>query len=165
MSSIRQFPTLLTRCPPWIQRMFQVIGLPTTEGNNYGHKFILRALLVLLVFPIFEIFVVLTSSSSSSSSSSSLGRSNLFNNYYLLRLSFSYPPPPPSLSLSLSGKLSRITFQSLIHAYMYINNACNLISVHQYLSKDQLLDRFLNCLLYTSPSPRDQLSSRMPSSA
>ena len=45
-----------------------------------------------------------------------------------------------SLSLSLSlavstlcfvWKFSRITFQSLIHAYLYINNACNLISVHQ----------------------------------
>ena len=43
-----------------------------------------------------------------------------------------------SLSLSLSvstlcvvWKFSCIKFQSLIHAYMYINNACNLISVHQ----------------------------------
>ena len=27
------------------------------------------------------------------------------------------------------------------------------------------LDQFLNCLLYTSPSPRDPKTSRMPSSA
>ena len=48
-----------------------------------------------------------------------------------------------SLSLSLSLSLSRfvwkflcITFHSLIHAYMYINNACNLISTHQEHSMD-----------------------------
>ena len=28
-----------------------------------------------------------------------------------------------------------------------------------------LLKRFMSCLLYTSPSPRDQRGSRMPSSA
>ena len=33
-------------------------------------------------------------------------------------------------------KFSCITFHSLIHAYMYINNACNLISTHQQLRKD-----------------------------
>ena len=32
---------------------------------------------------------------------------------------------------SLSLSLSCITFHSLIHAYMYINNACKLISIHQ----------------------------------
>ena len=31
---------------------------------------------------------------------------------------------------------SCITFQSFIHAYMYINDACNFIFTHQYLSKD-----------------------------
>ena len=29
----------------------------------------------------------------------------------------------------------------------------------------EMLSRFKTCLLYTSPSPRDQLTSRMPSSA
>ena len=29
----------------------------------------------------------------------------------------------------------------------------------------ELLDQKINCLLYTSPSPRDSTSSRMPSSA
>ena len=35
---------------------------------------------------------------------------------------------------------------SLTHSclYVYINNACNLMSVHQQLSKDKLLDRLLN---------------------
>ena len=40
-------------------------------------------------------------------------------------------------------KFSCLTFHSLIHAYMYINNPCNLISTHQQLSKGYLLDRFL----------------------
>ena len=31
---------------------------------------------------------------------------------------------------------SYITFRSLIHAYMYINNACNFMFTHQQLSKD-----------------------------
>ena len=29
----------------------------------------------------------------------------------------------------------------------------------------QRLDKWINCLLYTSPSPRDRTRSRMPSSA
>ena len=33
------------------------------------------------------------------------------------------------------------------------------------LAKEQIGDRFDICLLYTSPSPRDEQSSRMPSSA
>ena len=44
-------------------------------------------------------------------------------------------------TLCFVWKFSCITFHSLIHAYIY--NACNLISIHQQLSKDQLLDRFL----------------------
>ena len=32
-------------------------------------------------------------------------------------------------------------------------------------SKNDLVDHFNDCLLYTSPSPRDQRGSRMPSSA
>ena len=34
-------------------------------------------------------------------------------------------------TLCFVWKFSCITFHSLIHAYMYINNASNLISVHQ----------------------------------
>ena len=36
-----------------------------------------------------------------------------------------------------------------------------------YLNEDLIgaLAQYLNCLLYTSPSPRDQSGSRMPSSA
>ena len=34
-----------------------------------------------------------------------------------------------------------------------------------YLSKIENIDQYYNCLLYTSPSPRDLSTSRMPSSA
>ena len=30
---------------------------------------------------------------------------------------------------------------------------------------DRVIEHYLSCLLYTSPSPRDQRGSRMPSSA
>ena len=34
-----------------------------------------------------------------------------------------------------------------------------------FISKEEFLRRVNNCLLYTSPSPRDRTRSRMPSSA
>ena len=37
--------------------------------------------------------------------------------------------------------------------------------VGEPLSKEKLLELAIDCLLYTSPSPRDNLPSRMPSSA
>ena len=62
----------------------------------------------------------------------------------VLSSSFSLPPPPPPPPNDVwhafiwrcehaifVWKFSCITFYSLIHAYMYINNACNLISTHQ----------------------------------
>ena len=41
----------------------------------------------------------------------------------------------------------------------------NGINVDVYLAQDSAATNFTNCLLYTSPSPRDQRGSRMPSSA
>ena len=50
--------------------------------------------------------------------------------------------------------------------YEYIINDCNpkicIVSNNIQLKK---IDKFISCLLYTSPSPRDRLLSRMPSSA
>ena len=37
--------------------------------------------------------------------------------------------------------------------------------IEQGLTPSQIAERFVNCLLYTSPSPRDISGSRMPSSA
>ena len=38
-----------------------------------------------------------------------------------------------------------------------------VLSTHDFLKEEDCL--YYNCLLYTSPSPRDGLLSRMPSSA
>ena len=43
---------------------------------------------------------------------------------------------------------------------------CNLILIGRSKEKgDKVVEEIRNCLLYTSPSPRDRLLSRMPSSA
>ena len=42
-------------------------------------------------------------------------------------------------------------------------NASKVVCVH--LNYHSRVDEFITCLLYTSPSPRDGLLSRMPSSA
>ena len=52
----------------------------------------------------------------------------------------------------------------------FIQNAQNLVlaSDHQQLKPEHVLKVLIDdkdCLLYTSPSPRDQRGSRMPSSA
>ena len=41
---------------------------------------------------------------------------------------------------------------------------CNIF-LTDLLTKDRLIDKDKTCLLYTSPSPRDERLSRMPSSA
>ena len=43
-------------------------------------------------------------------------------------------------TLCFVWKFSCIKFHSLIHACMYINNACNFILTYQQLRKDQLLE-------------------------
>ena len=51
---------------------------------------------------------------------------------------------------------------------LFLDNHSNIFSAHMesgftWNTQDQELDK--NCLLYTSPSPRDRQKSRMPSSA
>ena len=41
----------------------------------------------------------------------------------------------------------------------------NIYEDAKYIYELAVIYRFLSCLLYTSPSPRDQRGSRMPSSA
>ena len=41
----------------------------------------------------------------------------------------------------------------------------NSVKNEKVISSQMTYGRFLDCLLYTSPSPRDQRGSRMPSSA
>ena len=48
-----------------------------------------------------------------------------------------------------------------------LNNKNKYVNVYSHVSPSRLLKEssFYNCLLYTSPSPRDKRQSRMPSSA
>ena len=45
--------------------------------------------------------------------------------------------------------------------------SCGMVAglIHDIPTCKELIDQIMNCLLYTSPSPRDGLLSRMPSSA
>ena len=53
----------------------------------------------------------------------------------------------------------------------YSNHECEEMKWHNgrgnisFMTNDDAIARTVNCLLYTSPSPRDQRGSRMPSSA
>ena len=41
----------------------------------------------------------------------------------------------------------------------------SIVGLSKESNPEEILDMFVNCLLYTSPSPRDLSTSRMPSSA
>ena len=61
--------------------------------------------------------------------------------------------PPYIINRCLSGHIDCILYT-------------NEMNIHHQLDKDMQYSYYLNtCLLYTSPSPRDGLLSRMPSSA
>ena len=89
-----------------IQHVYMFIRLNSFVVVLLLYCFYYIFFIVFIIIIIIIIVFVSAFSSSSSSSSSSYSSS-------------SSPPPPISLS------------HSLIHAYMYINNACNFISVHQ----------------------------------
>ena len=48
---------------------------------------------------------------------------------------------------------------------MTINGVKKILDNEDTLKLDEMADKSINCLLYTSPSPRDVEESRMPSSA
>ena len=75
-------------------------------------------------------------------------------------------------SVILQGDNSQGAFYSvaLTHDYMQADTGTKMIHVGKntkstIISKGISADQSSNCLLYTSPSPRDQRGSRMPSSA
>ena len=55
--------------------------------------------------------------------------------------------------------------ESLNQALTYLDNADGLIMCDANLTGENIIKAALTCLLYTSPSPRDLSTSRMPSSA
>ena len=63
-------------------------------------------------------------------------------------------------SLSVIGQSS-----SLETVSVYLSNTARFFSTNRLSLKTSLIDVNITCLLYTSPSPRDQRGSRMPSSA
>jgi len=48
--------------------------------------------------------------------------------------------------------------------YALVQCACGFISISP-MPDEKTLKKYYDCLLYTSPSPRDRTRSRMPSSA
>ena len=72
--------------------------------------------------------------------------------------------------MRLSGENSRLEFDIIIHKKddVYFQIECERSiakELNEYFSFDVPGAKFMPCLLYTSPSPRDQRGSRMPSSA
>ena len=66
--------------------------------------------------------------------------------------------------LNIYEDLSREMLTKLEAAVEKISEGNNRIA--QILTKhDERIEQSMNCLLYTSPSPRDKRQSRMPSSA
>jgi len=64
--------------------------------------------------------------------------------------------------------LAALDFVNVADAADYVGADESLNSVREFLQRGQLapfVPRYEGCLLYTSPSPRDQRGSRMPSSA
>ena len=61
-------------------------------------------------------------------------------------------------TLDVAERTAQLAQQIAHHSHLYYNLAQPELS-------DAEFDRLWDCLLYTSPSPRDGLLSRMPSSA
>ena len=69
-----------------------------------------------------------------------------------------------STSFSLGIKMLHNSIREPIYAiYGFVRLADEIVDSFHDFNKAELLDNF--CLLYTSPSPRDPIGSRMPSSA
>ena len=69
-----------------------------------------------------------------------------------------------SASIDIDKRLFEVDIQGSI-AYAEILNVANLINSSELKKIKKGLNKVLDCLLYTSPSPRDVEESRMPSSA
>ena len=66
---------------------------------------------------------------------------------------------------SLRESKSGISFDQSHKDMNFRSHVSGQIKINLQESIDRKFLRFMGCLLYTSPSPRDQRGSRMPSSA
>ena len=74
------------------------------------------------------------------------------------------------LSVILNQKISSVKIHTSKLRFIIPNNIVNIlrnskISNLRRIAKLIIIDLDIDCLLYTSPSPRDTVTSRMPSSA
>ena len=75
------------------------------------------------------------------------------------------------LATALENQVLSVNIDTINSYYQYIAKTTKIIiNNEKLLSEDKLLSKYImklgnSCLLYTSPSPRDGLLSRMPSSA
>ena len=65
---------------------------------------------------------------------------------------------------NLANKLTRFYFLKLNKPFK-VSNKLKGTGYDPVTNADIAFEKFISCLLYTSPSPRDVCSSRMPSSA
>ena len=73
-----------------------------------------------------------------------------------------------STDMSVGGSLgisSNLTVSGILTATSFSGDGSGLTNAGDSAAKSSAIALFLGCLLYTSPSPRDGLLSRMPSSA
>ena len=68
----------------------------------------------------------------------------------------------PNLKIGVAGCVAQAEGEEIIKRQPVVDLVVGPQAYHRLPS---LIDKINNCLLYTSPSPRDQRGSRMPSSA
>ena len=80
-------------------------------------------------------------------------------------LTAKYPSAASHIVQVILTRLSRVTF---LTAHQYLGLTYYVMQTERAINESArtfLPDKYYDCLLYTSPSPRDQRGSRMPSSA
>ena len=78
------------------------------------------------------------------------------------------PPPEADVKVLSGGERRRVALCKLLLQkpdLLLLDEPTNHLDAESVLWLEQHLSKYEGCLLYTSPSPRDGLLSRMPSSA
>ena len=72
----------------------------------------------------------------------------------------------PDLPKQIDCKLAELANDAYNDVVFMLGNCIPAYEINQLLAYKRILTfKYCNCLLYTSPSPRDRQKSRMPSSA